>query len=518
MKHAGGALIPSLTIDRSDKATLSTQLVTGLRRMILTGDLAVGTRLPATRILARDQGVSRTTIVTVYDQLLAEGLIVSRVGAGTFVSEEVSLAPAPPPLTGNDPLPRLASLSRGASEQYFPRLSHPGSPRAFVTGMPAFDAFPMSTWARISSQYWRSARAAIMSYPDPAGLPELRRAICQHLRANRGLVCETEEVFVFAGAQDAFSQIAEMILDPGEPVWMENPGAIGARNAFYSRGARLVPVPVDEDGIDVSQGLALEPAPRAIFVTPAHQHPLGVTMSRDRRFELLAAAGAAGAWIVEDDYVGEFNYAKSPLPPLKALDGGGRVIYVGTFSKALFPAVRLGYAVMPPSLVDIFERALGATAHGVSSAMQSIVTRFIEEGHFSAHIRRMRETYAERRDTLIEASARHLSGRIDVRPTETGFHTVGFLPEGGLGEAELERRAEGAGLATASLGRFALAPLTRKGVTLGFSAVPPAELARGVERLAALLGSVSSPPGSTPPPARRSSGRAHPDCPPGSSA
>ncbi len=480
-KYAGGALIPGLSVDRTDAATLSMQLATRLRDMILSGELPPGTRLPATRVLARDHGVSRTTAVTVYEQLASEGMVTSHVGAGTYVSEEVrphaSAAPQP------QSLPRVAGNVPG---QFFPRLEHPRAPRPFVTGMPAFDAFPMAQWARMQARYWRSPRAEIMSYPDAAGLPALREAICRHLRANRGLTCAPSEVFVFAGAQDAFLQIAQILLEPGDPVWIENPGAIGARNAFLSRGVRLVPVPVDAQGLDVAAGRAAAPAFRAAFVTPAHQHPLGMPMSRDRRFELLAEAERAGAWVIEDDYVGEFHYGRAPLPPLKALDSGGRVIYVGTFSKALFPAIRLGYAVVPPGLTEIFTRTLEAAAHGVSHSVQAVVTAFIEEGRFSAHIRRMRDLYRDRRDALMEAAEAHLAGLLTLRPTDTGFHTVGLFPEPRCEQAAAEAaRAEG--LAVTPLARFALAPIAQQGLTLGFSAVPRLELQRGVERLARAL-------------------------------
>ena len=306
-KYSGGALIPSLRLDRDQAASLSMQLATKLRDLILSGQLPPGTRLPATRILAREHGVSRTTAVTVYEQLTSEGMIVSRVGAGTFVSDEVKpLAPPPTPKPPTTP-PPIANLSRDTADQFFPRLEHPRTPRPFVTGMPAFDAFPMGQWAHMSARYWRSPRAEIMSYPDAAGLPALRVSIARHLGANRGLLCRPEEVFIFAGAQDAFLQIAQILLEPGDPIWMENPGAIGARNALLSRAVRLVPVPVDAQGIDVAAGRQAEPAFRAAFVTPAHQHPLGVPMSRDRRFELVAEADRADAWIIEDDYVGEFH-------------------------------------------------------------------------------------------------------------------------------------------------------------------------------------------------------------------
>ena len=493
-KYSGGALIPTLAIDRHDPASLSMQLATKLREMILSGELPRGTRLPATRILARDHGVSRTTAVTVYEQLASEGMVTSRVGAGTYVSDEVRPHAFPANAADPAPPPPVANLSREMADQFFPRLEHPRAPRAFVTGMPAFDAFPMALWAQLSARYWRSPRAEIMSYPDATGLPALRQAICRHLGANRGLLCRPEEVFIFAGAQDAFFQIAQILLEPGDPVWIENPGAIGARNALLSRGLQLIPVPVDNQGLDVGAARAAHPAPRATFVTPAHQHPLGVPMSRDRRFELLAEAGRVGAWIIEDDYVGEFHYGRAALPPLKTLDGGGRVIYVGTFSKALFPAIRLGYAVVPGGLVDLFDRTLTAAARGVSHAIQSTVASFMDEGKFSAHIRRMRALYRDRRDALLEEGARHLGGVLDIRATDTGFHTVGLLPPDGLGLRPLERAdcmaaelAQAAGVATTPLSRFALAPIAQRGLTLGFSATPPLEIARGVQRLARAL-------------------------------
>ncbi|WP_211100585.1 MocR-like pyridoxine biosynthesis transcription factor PdxR [Acuticoccus sediminis] len=503
-KYIGGALIPTLQVDRGDATNLSMQLATHLRELILSGDLPPGTRLPASRVLAVEQGVSRTTAVAAYEQLTSEGLLVSRVGAGTYISDDVRPPPARLTPSPTARLPRLANISHELSEQYFPRLEHPSSPRPFVTGMPAIDAFPMAMWARLSARYWRGARSEIMSYPDALGLPKLREAISRHLRANRGVVCQADEVFVFAGAQDGFMQIAQILLDPGDRVWMENPGAIGARNAFLSRGADLVPVPVDGEGLDVAAARRLCPDMRMAFVTPAHQHPLGCTMSRDRRFELLAAAEESGAWIVEDDYVGEFHYGRQPLPPLKALDGGGRVLYVGTFSKALFPAIRLGYAVVPPALVASFERALSAVAHGVSNAIQSIVADFIAEGHFSSHLRRMRDLYRGRRDALMDAADRHLGGMLALSPTDTGFHTIGLLPPG-LDERTVAEAVKTAGLAMAPLSRFALSPLAVQGLTLGFSAVSPQEIDRGVARLAEVLRRTERDrPGSGRTPARRS--------------
>lgn len=486
-KYAGGALIPTVTINHHNGATITVQLVGALRQLILSGQLPAGARLPASRTLARDQAVSRTTAVNAYEQLTAEGLIRSHVGSGTFVSDTVPTPMQPAPGATDAGLPRVATLSSRASEQYFPRLSHPDTPCAFVTGMPAFDVFPMALWSRLSARHWRTDRSALMRYPDPCGLLELRQSVSQHMRANRGVTCDPEEIFIFNGAQDAFNRIGAMLLDPGDTVWFENPGTIGARNSLISCGAHLVPVPVDAAGLDVSAGLRAAPEFRLVFVTPAHQHPLGHTMTVERRFDLLRAAETAGAWIIEDDYVGEFHYGQHTPPPLKSIDASGRVIHVGTFSKSMFPALRLGFVVAPPRLVPLFQRISRATMQGAPTSTQAIMADFIAEGHFAAHIRRMRTVYAERRDALMTAAARDLDGLLQVQPTETGFHTIGYLPKEGPSEIAVTDAARVAGLSTAPLGQFTLGPVARRGLTLGFSAVPPAQIVRSVATLARVI-------------------------------
>jgi GntR family transcriptional regulator / MocR family aminotransferase len=487
VKYAGGALLPSLAVDREASAPLTAQLASSLRELILSGDLAPGQRLPSSRTLAQDQGVSRTTAVGVYDRLASEGLIVSRVGAGAFVSEALRESrPAPAPRAESPrAAPRLARLGEEASGLYFPRLAHPESPRPFVTGTPAFDAFPMALWARLSARVWRRPRAQLLGHPEPGGLHALRRAISAHLRANRGVDCAPGQVFVFNGAQDAFNRIGATLLDPGDTAWIENPGPIGARNSLLACGARLAPLPVDDEGIDVAEGLRTAPDFRLAFVTPAHQHPLGVPMSLRRRFELLRAAERAGAWIVEDDYVGEFHYTGRPPPTLRSVDAEGRVIYVGTFSKTLFPGLRLGYAVAPPGLVDAFARIAGATLQGAPASLQAMVAEFIEEGHFAAHLRRMRRLYAERRQALLDAAGTHLAGLAEIAPSETGLHAIARLAPG-FDETRVAAAAEARGVAAAPVSRFAIGETAQKGLVLGFSAAPPKALAAA----AATLGEV----------------------------
>lgn len=490
VKYAAGALIPPIRIDRNDDAAISVQLAGALRTLILSGQLAAGQRLPSSRTFAREQNVSRTTAVNVYEQLTSEGLIQSRVGAGAFVSDAVERdrpqAPvtAPSPMKGSKP-PRLARLSLDASEQFFPRIDHPNVPRAFVTGMPAYDQFPIALWARLSAQYWRRSPSLVLGYSDAAGLPELREAIARHLWANRGISCTPHEVFIFNGAQDAFNRIGQMLLNHGDKVWFENPGHIGARNSLISNGATLVPVPVDNEGIDVSAGLALSKSFRLAFVTPAAQHPLAVTMSLTRRLELLNAAERCGAWIVEDDFNGELHYSGYPAPTLKSIDQTGRVIYVGSFSKVMFAALRIGYVVAPPELAEVFRRVAGATMQGVPANLQSMMATFISEGHLATHIRRMRRIYTERQNALLSAAEEHLGGLLDVRPAAAGLQTVGHLAEG-FDDVEVARKAGERGIILSPFNRLAFAP-AGQGLIMGFGAVPPRSITKSVAQLAELL-------------------------------
>jgi len=489
-KHAGGALLPSIAIDRAAATPLGAQLAHALRELIVTAVLRPGDRLPSSRTLAADLGLSRTTVVDVYDQLTAEGLIVSRVGDGAYVSADAVARPARPAADGRPA--RLARLAGEASEQFLPRIAHPAVPRAFVTGTPAYDAFPMPLWSQLTARVLRGPRPALMRYPDAGGLPALREAIAGHLRMNRGIACAADEVFVFQGAQDAFTRIAAALLDPGDPVWFENPGHIGARNALIAAGARLVPVPVDHEGLDVAAGLAAAPAFRLAFVTPAHQQPLAVAMSLERRRALIAAAERADAWILEDDAVGELHFVGRPPPPLRGLDPSARVIHVGSFSKSLFPALRLGFALVPPGLAEVFERIAGAILQGAPTPLQATLAAFIADGHFAAHVRRMRKLYAERHDALIDAAARRLDGLIEIRPTRSGLATIGHLPPDADEEA-IAVAAAARSLSVAPVSRFCLAPIPGRALALGFAAAPPREIVAGVEALANALRETRAP-------------------------
>jgi len=490
VKRAGGALLLAVAIDPASPRPIATQLYMELRELMLSGAIAAGARLPASRTLARDLGISRTTVIDAFDRLTAEGLVEARVGSGSFVSAALKAErPVAPPPDGRAPSsrpPRLSRAMRWAVEHFSDRPRLPHAPRAFITALPAFDAFPMAQWARLAAKHWRGARPEVMGYGEPLGHQPLRAAITQHLRANRGIACEAEQILITGGAQHAFHLIGSVLLNPGDAAWFENPGAIGARNSLLACGAELVPVPVDGEGLRVEEGLKRCPRFRLVFVTPSHHQPLGHVMSLERRFALLHAAEKAGAWIVEDDYDGEFFFGRRPLPTLKSVDRTGLVIYVGTFSKSLFPALRLGFMLLPPSLVDTFTKVSSAFVPGVPTALQAMVAEFMQEGHFAAHLRRMRRLYEERHQALYEAAARSLAGLLDIVPAESGLHTIGHLaPQ--LSEVAAAEAARARGVVVSPIARFSIAPTGLNGLVLGFGGVRPPEIRSGVATLGAVL-------------------------------
>lgn len=489
VKRAGGALLLGVRIDHDAARPVTTQLYIALRDLILSGGVAAGARLPATRTLASEAGVSRTTVIEAFDRLAAEGLVESRVGAGTYVAQVLEAA-RPKPVAASpavaSPPPRLSRATARSVARFGERKRLPSVARAFTTALPAFDAFPMAQWARLSAKHWRRNRSEVMGYGDPFGHPALRHAIAAHLRANRGIDCDAQQIFIVAGAQQAFSLVASALLNPGDRVWFENPGAIGARNSLIAAGAELTPVPVDEQGLRVDEGLRRAPRFRLAFVTPSHQQPLGMVMSLERRFALLNAAQRARAWIIEDDYDGEFSFGGTPLPTLKSVDATDLVIYVGTFSKSLFPSLRLGYFLAPPALADTLGSIMSKVLHGVPTFVQSVVAEFIDEGHFAAHLRRMRRIYAERHEALCHAAQRRLAGLLDVVPSHSGLHTIAHLAPG-LQEGAVVEAALARDITVSGIGRYALTKMPSRGLVLGFGGVVPKDIEAGVTVLAEVL-------------------------------
>jgi GntR family transcriptional regulator/MocR family aminotransferase len=482
MKHSAGALLFSIKLDKSAGKGVGVQLYMALRDIILSGGMRAGERLPATRILARELGVSRTTVIDAVERLVVEGMLISQVGSGTFVSDALEAqrpasAPANIPQKGHKP--RLSYTITHATASYARRTWLPHEARAFVTALPALDAFPMAQWARLSARHLRGARGAVMGYGEPKGLKALRRAIATHLSALKGIRCHEEQIFITCGAQHGFALIGRLLLNPGDRVWMENPGASGARNAFLAEGAELVPVDIDEEGLVVSDGLRKSPHFRLAFVTPTHQQPLGHVMSLARRFELLRAVEEAQGLVIEDDYDGEFHFDNAPQPALYSTDTAGRVLYVGTFSKSLFPSLRLGFILVPERMVDAFDQTFSAWASGPSTATQAIVADFMDEGHFATHIRLMRRLYKARYEALREAAA-SLPESVNLQKTNSGFHTTAWLGAD-INAQDVVTQAAAKGVILAPLSRYCLAPIDRNGLVFGFGSAPPEELRRGIE-------------------------------------
>jgi GntR family transcriptional regulator / MocR family aminotransferase len=476
-------------LDSRLRQGLQQQIYASIRRAILDRIVAPGARLPSSRALAVDLGVSRTTTLLAVQQLQAEGYLTARRGSGTSVAAELPddlLQRRGVPLPSKARHPALSR--RGAAVVASPhgaeRLS--GPPRAFRLGTPAVDLFPLSTWSRLVNRRLRSVTTAQLDYGDPAGFRPLRDAIATHVQTARGTRFSAEQVLIVAGAQQGFELVCRLLLDPGDRVWMEEPGYPGARSALRAAGARIVPVPVDAEGLDVGAGARRAADARLVYLTPSHQYPLGVPMSLSRRLALLSWARAARAWVIEDDYDSEFRYGARPIPCLHGLDVDGRVIYVGSFSKTLFPALRLGFVIVPPDLQAGLVAARAAADQHPPTLDQAVLADFIVDGHFARHLRRMRLVYQERLEALNAAAERCCRGGFRLRPVRTGLHALADLD--GVDAVRVVREAEARGVEVASASAYCAARTPAlNALVLGFGAVRPEGSLRGMERLAAAI-------------------------------
>lgn len=489
-KRKSGALLTRIVIDRSSRAPLFRQIEDQLRGAILAGSLSGGTRRPASRALSVDLGVSRQTVVQVLESLAAEGFLEMRRGSGTFVAATIPQhvpqrvpGTVAPGLPGNA-APRVSLLGSrfGAAEVDFVSREN----RLFLPNSPAYDQFPFALWQKYVNRQARQAYRGNMGYGDPAGHAPLRRAIAEYLALHRSDACDPDQIVITPGGHAAFMVAALMLTDPGDGLLFEDPGPLIARNLFESLGRKLVHVPVDDEGMDFEATVARGGGERLAFVMPSRQHPLGRTMSLARRLRLLDWANANEAWILEDDYDSEFRYTGRPLPSIRSIDRSGRVIYVGTFSKALFPALRLGYLVLPPALVGMFRNAIALMLRSVPLAAQMALAGFIADGHFASHLRRMRELYAERRQAFLVAAARSGAGLFEVDMPDSGMNVIAWLQEG-RNDRDLAQRAVEAGVHAYPLGEYGAQPLPRPGLLLGFTGVAPHQLGPGLEALARVL-------------------------------
>jgi GntR family transcriptional regulator/MocR family aminotransferase len=489
----------SIALGEFDKGCgpLYQQLYAALREAILSGRLSRGRRVPASRALADELSISRNTVVSAYDQLLAEGYLETRTGSGSYVTSELpdamSIAAPRAEVAPKRGSPGLSVRGRGLAEIRV-TLSADGPPRAFRTGVPALDAFPVDLWSRLAQQAWKNVELSQLGYGHSAGYGPLRSAIADYLRAARAVVCEPEQVLVVSGSQEALFLAALTLLDPGDTVWFEEPGYRGARTALLAAGGVPVPVGIDQEGLRVEEGDARAPHARAIYVTPSHQYPLGVTMSLARRLELVKWAHRHRAWILEDDYDSEYRYEGRPLASLQGLDPDGRVLYTGTFSKVLCPALRIGYLVVPPALVDAFTRARAVVDRESPTIDQVILARFIREGHFARHVRRMRQLYRERQGVLVEAARRDLQGLMELEPQPAGLHLVGWLPRH-LDDVAAAAAAAEFGVEASPLTNYYASPEGhRPGFVMGYGGTDAEAIRRAVKGLARALGRAAARP------------------------
>lgn len=466
-------------------------LYESLRAEILAGRLSAGTRLPSSRDLARQYGLSRGTIVNAFEQLANEGYVEGTIGAGTFVrctlpddmfsvdANAGRAMPAHPPR-------RFSAY--GKRVQAFPSFDPPRI-RAFRTDMPALDLFPTTLWAQVAARRLRRVSAKLLLGCDAIGYRPLREAIAAYLNTSRGVRCTADQVIVVTGVQHALDLVARLFLDEGDRACVEDPGYPGAAITFESFGAKVCALPLDDEGI-VLRRRQLERA-RLVYVTPAHQFPVGTAMSLERRLELLDWARTSGALLFEDDYDSEFRFSGRPIPALQGLDQHGVVLFSGSFSKVLFPSLRLGYLVVPQDLVDKFAAAMSITTRHPPVLDQAVLSDFIDEGHFARHLRRMRQIYGERLAVLMEEGRRHLDGLLEISDVEAGMQTAAWLREGITADAATAAAAKRE-VDVTPLNRFTRGRMQREGLQLGFAAFDAREIRRGVRELAAALAKVAA--------------------------
>jgi len=489
LKRSVAAHLEAISIDVDASEPLYRQLYFAIRDAILSARLRPGQRLPATRSFARDLGLSRNTVVSAFDQLLAEGYIEGRTGAGTYVSttlpEELLNA------RGTGTTSRPANIQRrGPSNRgtYLSSISGRGStrPSAFSPGIPELAEFPFEEWARLLGRKWRHPPRSFLVGNDPLGFAPLREAIASYLGAARAVQCDSNQVIIVSGAQQAIDLTARVLIDPGDSVWMEEPGFQGMRGALLAAGAELAAVPVDNEGISVFEGERIAPDARLACVSPSHQYPLGVTMTLGRRLELLEWARRADAFILEDDYDSEYRYRGRPLAALQGLDEEGRVIYIGTMSKVMFPGLRIGYMVVPDDLVDAFRSIRVLIDSHPSSIAQAALADFISEGFLSAHIRRMRALYSARQATLIELVQQELGGFLNLTPEDAGMHLLAELPKG-LDDTQLSQDLRAAGVEAPPLSAFYDKTPSRSGFLLGYAGFGKTEMTNATRTLSRII-------------------------------
>ena len=487
-KHA--ASIQILDVDGLQAAgdqPLNIRVAMLIRRAILTGNLAAGSRLPSSRVLARDLEVSRPTVERAFDELRADGFLVRRAGSGTFVATTLPDRERPPQPAphGGHPVVEPAEISRrGVILSGSPGRGHPIVATAFTPSLPALELFPRQAWERLMARAMRRSGVRSWEYGPSNGLPELRQAIAAHIGGARAVACAPQQVIVMSSAQQAIDLAARVLTDPGDAAWIEDPCYQPVGRLLRGAGAKVSAIPVDADGLDVDVALAIEPAARIACVTPSHQYPSGGLMSLPRRMALLAWATRERAWILEDDYDGDFRYSGRPLAALQALDPAGRVIYIGTFNKMMFPALRLAFVVVPPPLVEAFTGAKHTMDGHAPGHTQSALAEFIQEGHLAVHLRRLLGEYDRRRVALL-SELETLSDELEIGPCDGGMHLAVYLRRA-LDDEAITAECASLGVDMRRLVRFYAGP-ARRGFVMGFACCRPTRIHTAMQVVSAAI-------------------------------
>lgn len=492
--RTAGRAILRVDIDRSQEAPLAQQIYASIVAAIRDRRLRGSAPLPSTRALARDLSVARSTVTSAFEQLRAEGYIEGRQGRVARIAPRMEAEfghPPQGPVAAGQSRPVVISRRGERVTNFLGDLASVflgQPPRPFRSGVPALDVFPVELWGRLLSRAWKRSSPRSLGYGDPQGYLPLRSEIARYLRAARGLCCTEEQVVICSGSQQAIDLAARVLLDEGDAVWFENPGYTIALASLSANGQRIIPVPVDEEGLCVEEGIRLSPSAKLAFVTPARQVPLGIVMSDARRAALVEWAAASGAWVFEDDYDSELQYGSRPPLPLMARDKHGCVLLSGTFSKVLFPALRLGYLVAPPTVARAIAKLKHVSDISSPHLPQAVLTDFMAEGHYERHIRKMRALYQRRQALLVRLLRRRLGARVDVSRAEAGMNLVLWLPPTHDDRAiALAGRGIGLDLIALSGLYSGDAPAPRPGLLLGFGGIRESDLAEGVDKLATLL-------------------------------
>jgi GntR family transcriptional regulator/MocR family aminotransferase len=470
------------------RETLARQIYEVLRRLILTGALEAGTKMPASRSLARETRLSRNTILAAYEQLLAEGYVTSSPRSGLFVSDNVFVQSVEPGVDEDPPPGPAATPGSNLSKRGAHLVKQAGVAAtqwgAFVPGVPDVSLFPHAVWAKLAAKRWRSPPADMLTYAHGGGYMPLRRALADYLRLARSVRCEPEQVLITSGIHQSVSVLARLLSDIGDTALMENPGYWGVRSVLASLGVTPVPVDVDDQGLSPSPE-QLGASPRFVFVTPSHQYPLGMVMGVARRRMLLAHARQSSAWIIEDDYDSEFRFEGRPLASMQGLDRNDRVLYLGTFSKTVYPGLRMGFMVVPDTLVDPVSSALSELYREGNLQLQAVLADFIEAGHFTKHIRRMRQRYAQRQALLQEAIRSRFGPGWVTSTHSAGLHLVMRLPPG-TDDLAISRQASDRGLVARPLSLY-YSNNPQPGLLLGYACVAEERIAPSFGRLSGII-------------------------------